>query len=356
MYATERSQAGPLRRQRGLSIIELMVGMVVALIVGLAASSSAVVFTASQRQGIGVGGVAVNVTTVLSALKNDASTAGLGFFGEGVYLCDKINISRGTVVLSDNANFVPVQVTRVGTFDRVDVIQASRVQSGASARLQVPTVGADAQVMSFLPSAVGDAVVLSPAAPGDPCLLRSVTANTPAAGDEPQKLTFAAGGLHNDGVFSVNPTYSSAGGSVTLMGGLSWNRYRLSGTDLVLDRPFDGVSVVLARNVIAFRAQYGVSSGVAGSKTLETWVDATGAWATINSLNINRVRAVRIGVVTRSPQREKENTAGVCEASLDKPRLFGAEVEPDVADWGCYRFRSAQVVVPMRNIVMGIKT
>ena len=36
---------------------------------GLAASGSAVLFTASQRQGIGVGGVAVNVNTALAAMK-----------------------------------------------------------------------------------------------------------------------------------------------------------------------------------------------------------------------------------------------------------------------------------------------
>jgi Tfp pilus assembly protein PilV len=78
---------GPRRRQRGVSIIELMVGLVVAMLVGLAATSSAVVFTASQRQGIGVGGVVVNVGTALAALKNDAATAGLGFFGDSRYLC-----------------------------------------------------------------------------------------------------------------------------------------------------------------------------------------------------------------------------------------------------------------------------
>ena len=339
-----------------MSIIELMVGLVVALLVGIAASSSAVVFTASQRQGIGVGGVAVNVSTVLSALKNDAATAGLGFFGEGRYLCDKLNLSVGPNVLADGIAFVPVQVTRVGALDRIDVLQASRVQSGASARLQVPTNGPDASVMSFLPGAVGDAMVLSPSAPGDPCLVRSVTAVTAAAGDDPQKFAFAAGGKHNDGVFTTNPIYSSEGGSVTQLGALTWNRYRLSGTDLVLDRPMDGASAVLARNVIAFRAQYGVSTGVAGSNTLQNWVDATGVFATVNSVNIPRVRAVRIGVVIRSPQREKANGAGNCEASLAKPQLFGAEVEPDVADWACYRFRSATVVVPMRNIVVGIKS
>ena len=42
--------------QLGLSIIELMVGMVIALLVGMAATGSAAMFTASQRQGIGMGG------------------------------------------------------------------------------------------------------------------------------------------------------------------------------------------------------------------------------------------------------------------------------------------------------------
>ena len=67
-------------------------------------------------------------------------------------------------------------------------------------------------------------------------------------------------------------------------------------------------------------------------------------------------RKVRVGVVVRSPQREKPNAAGECEASLDKPRLFGNEVEPDVLEWKCYRYRSAVVVVPMRNMLMGIRT
>lgn len=340
------------RRQRGFSIIELMVGMVVALIVGLAASSSAIVFTAAQRQGMGVGGVAVNVTTVLAALKNDAASAGLGFFGEGVYLCDKINISKGTTVLSDGAAFVPVRISRVGGLDQLDVIQSSRVQSGASARLQQPSTGADASLVSNLPGAVGDAVVLSPAGAGDPCLLRSITKNDLASGDDPQKLTFAAGGTFNDGTFATNPSYSSEGGSVTLLGGVGWSRYRLNGTDLVMDRLFDGTSAVVARNVMAFRLQYGVSSGVAGSKTLANWVDATGTWASVDSTTIARVRALRIGVVTRSPQRDKDCTG---PATVADPLEPANNITVDVSDPQCYRFRSATVVVPLRNLVLGIK-
>ena len=114
-------------------------------------------------------------------------------------------------------------------------------------------------------------------------------------------------------------------------------------------------SVVLTRNVIAFRAQYGIAAAGAGSTTLEQWVDATGGFAALDAATLPRVRAIRMGVVTRSPQREKPNAGGDCEASLDKPQLFGVEVEPDVADWQCWRYRVSTVVVPMRNLVLGLR-
>lgn len=362
MCATDRSSALVARTarraaQRGVSMIELMVGIVVAMLVGLAASGSAVLFTASQRQGIGVGGVAVNVSTVLSALKNDALTAGLGFFGESRYLCNQLNLGLGNVPYWDGTGFAPVRVTTVAGRDRVDVLQASRVEAGANVRLAVSTAGDKAALRTYLPAAAGDAVLLSPDTTGTPCLVRSVTAVTPSTDDTLQELTFAAGGPHNDAVFTSNPTFSDAGGGVTLLGQLRWTRYRLDGTNLVLDQPLTGATAVLARNVMAMRAQYGVSSAVVTtSRTLENWVDATGTFASLDAAAIQRVRAVRVGVVVRSPQREKPAADGTCDASTAKPQLFGATVEPDVADWSCWRYRTAVVVIPLRNLVVGIKS
>jgi type IV pilus assembly protein PilW len=358
MCADPRPQphGGGRRRQRGLSLIELMVGLVVALIVGLAASASAVMFGATQRQGIGVGGVAVNIHTVLAAVKNDAATAGLGFFGDARFLCGSLNLSTGATVHLDGAAFAPVRIQRVGGLDRLDVMQSTRVESGANVLLATSSNGSVANLRSLLPAVEGDAVLLSPPTPADPCTVRTVTAVTAATDDTPQQLVFGTGGLHNDGGFTTIPTYSDEGGGVTLLGQLRWQRYRLNGTDLLLERPLDGTSAVLARNVIGWRAQYGVSSTVLTSKTLEDWVDATGVFATLTPANIPRVRAVRIGVVVRSPQREKPNAAGVCEASTAKPVLFGATVEPDVSDWACYRYRTAVLVIPLRNLVVGIAT
>lgn len=342
--------------QRGLSIIELMVGLVVALLVGLAATSSAVMFGATQRQGIGVGGVAVNASTALAALKNDALTAGLGFFGDARFLCTRLNLSVGSTVHLDGAAFAPVRIEQVAGQDQLDVMQSARVESGANVLLDQPSSGVDAQLKSYLPAVVGDAVLLSPESAADPCTVRSVTAVTASTPDDPQKLDFASGGTFNDGSFTTPLSYGSSGGGVTLLGALRWQRYRLVGTNLVLERPLDGTSAIIARNVIGFRVQYGISSAVLTQKTLESWVDATGAFATLTAANIPRVRAVRMGLVMRSPQREKEGAGGACEASAAKPVLWGATVEPDVTDWACYRYRRAEVVVPLRNLVLGIKT
>ncbi len=351
MRADIRSLSAP---QRGVSIIELMIGLVVSLIVGLAATSSALMFSASQRQGIGVGGVAVNINTALMALKNDASTAGLGFFGESRYLCDKLNFSVGATIYSDGTPFAPLRITQTAGQDSIDVLQSTRVESGASVLLASPSTGTDASLKSMLPVNTGEAVLIAPATTGDPCLVRTVSASAPATDTTPQLLTFAASDSHNAASFSTNPIYGSsidsASGAVTLLGELRWQRYRLTGTNLVLEQPLTGASAVLARNVMMMRAQYGFSA--ASSKTLSGWTDATGAFATLDNSNIAQVRALRVGVVTRSPQRDK-----ACDgpATVPDPLDAAATVSVDVADPQCYRFRSAVLVIPLRNLVHGIK-
>jgi type IV pilus assembly protein PilW len=179
----------------------------------------------------------------------------------------------------------------------------------------------------------------------------NVTASTPTT---PQTFTFDNAGRFNQAAFSVAPLFAERD-RITLLGDLNWNRYRRDANTLVMDRPLTGDTVVIARDVIGLRAQYGIAAAAAGSTTLEDWQDATGAFANLDAATLPRVRALRMGIVTRSPQREKPDAGGNCEASLDKPELFGAVVEPDVADWQCYRYRVSVVVVPLRNLVLGLR-
>ena len=361
--APQRLRAGPARHQRGLSIVELMVGIVIALLVALAATGSAMMFTASQRQGIGAGGVAVNSSTALAALKSDAAAAGLGFFGvfntNSQFLCDTLDLSVNAATLIDGAAFVPVRITEEGTDDRVDLIYGNRVEGGANVLLDsaYATATGSADLMSFLPAAVGQAVLLAPPTPGGVCVVRSITAITASTDTTPQVLAFDNTGLHNKVAFSVPPAVAIRG-RVSLLGELAWHRYRRIGTTLVLERPFTGDSAVLARNVMALRMQYGVSAAV-GQTSLDDFVDANGAvFGALAAANLQRVRALRIGMITRSPQREKPPGGDVtkCEATPVIPQLFGENITTDVgADWRCYRYSTSTVVVPLRNLVYGMR-
>ena len=72
---------------------------------------------------------------------------------------------------------------------------------------------------------------------------------------------------------------------------------------------------------------------------------------------IRYIPNTRVGIVVRSPQPEKVNeSTGLCEASAAKPQLWGNTIEPDVADWKCYRYRTQIVVVPLRNVIFGIQS
>ena len=153
-------------RQRGMSIIELMIGIVVSLLVGLAAAGSAMMFTASQRQGVGVGGTLVNVGTVLSALKNDSANAGLGFFGDDIFLCNSLNLSVGGTVIANSASFAPLRITQGATSDqhRRGLFDAGARGCQRAAEHAHPTAPS-AELMSLLPVSVGPGRVAGAAHP-----------------------------------------------------------------------------------------------------------------------------------------------------------------------------------------------
>ena len=345
--------------QRGISLVELMIGIVVALLVGMAASGAAVFFNASQKQGIGTGGVLINTTTALSAMKEDISQMGLGFFGDSSYLCDDLNLSLDTNDLSQTG-FAPLQVSRAGNYDRVDIVYANAVAGGANVMLAAPATSASAAVKSYLPAASGAAVLFA----GKPdsairrCTVRTVTATTPAANPTtPQTISYDNGGLHNRFAFAAPINYGTDD-RVALLGGLSWQRYAVDANgNLTLTRRLDGgASAVLVRDVVAFKVRYGVTSGALNENAIVDWEPPTGVWSTLGPANIARVRAIQIGIVTRSPQMERRDAAGNCTASEAPPRLLEETLNTSTlpADWACYRYRTAVVTVPLRNVALGL--
>ena len=355
----------PPRPARGVSLIELMVGLVICLLIGLAASRSAQVFNAIQRQGVAVGSGNSNALSALAAIKEDVATGGVGFLADGAFRCTRLNMSVGNEVISNNAAFFPVQARRVGDNDQLDVVYAQDVSAGAWTDLKETTNGGDAVLNSMMPVVVAQqpTVLLARQRPdiGLPCLVRTVTASVPPDKDLKQRLTFGIAGAHNQGAFASAPDFKE-GDPVVALGSLNWNRYELQGTDLVISRRATNTFATLVPHVIAFRVQYGVTNA-ATTTTIQNWQNTdAGGWAALDNVNAPRVRAVRIGLVIRSAQREKEDPVdNKCKAVPDeqsKVVLFKdtptpVDITPPGTDWKCYRYRTVETVAPLRNLVAG---
>lgn len=343
--------------QRGMSVVESLVGIAVGLLVALAAAGTVQVFTASQRQGMAVGGSAMNAATALSMIKHDIGSAGLGFFGDGSPLCPLLNLSVGPVAVYNSSTFSPVNVSRVGVspYDKLELAFGTQVLAGATVYTEGSSDGTNAYLQTYLPASSPDVVLLAASAAVPVCTVRTVTQVVPSTATTPQQLVFGnAGSYNNTSVTFATPPSTEDGGQVSLLGNLAINAYAVDATTrtLTLSR-LNGTTTTLANDVIAFRVQYGVSAAP-GDPTLSSWVNGAD-FGKPTIANLSRIRAVRIGLVTRSAQREKAGPDGSCNASGNLPKLFDETMsDPDnPSEWRCYRYRVSSAVVPMRNIAMG---
>jgi type IV pilus assembly protein PilW len=330
-------------RERGVTLLELLVALLIAMLIALAAFASANAFGAAQRQAVSAGATSAQLVSTLSAIKAEVGSAALGFTIGGVNRCVAWNLVDGSFT-ADNAPFVPFAVTRDAATqsDRLDLVLASDVKAAAPVRLAAVASPSDNNLLlrGWLPVQAGERVLIAPREPGTACTVRTVRSSTDAvAGGAPYTLQLAAATSSFSSPFSYQPN-----DQVSVLGRLDRRRIELNDSgELVMTSSLLGVPAVLAEQVVAWRVQYGVAAP--GSSSIE-WVDPTGA-----SLDSTRVRALRLGVVARSPQRDKQ-----CDATTTLPQLFGADVDVSAADpasWRCFRYRRAETVVPLRNVAWG---
>lgn len=130
-----------------------------------------------------------------------------------------------------------------------------------------------------------------------------------------------------------------------------------------------------AANIVNIQAQYGIAP--AGSQSISCWVDATaaastgtcaatsGSWAAPNIADYQRIKAIKIAVVARSPLKEKPQataTGSTCNTTTAAPATWpsvtGSSSPPTIdlsadANWKCYRYKVYWTVVPLRNVIWG---
>lgn len=366
------------RRAAGFTVIELMVGIAVGLVATLAVAH-VLVSSEGQKRTVMAGAEAqVNGSLAIDMLRRRIAPAGYGFASVPLVMgCPLSAMYNSAAVPGLPARLVPVDIDD-GAANGPDTI---RVFYGGkrnfSAPLRVVAAGYDPNSVTFsqmfeVSSGVG---VEGPGAssPGDllvaakdsvlPCEMFEATGSpgetnlVPRADNasrwNPTKFPTAA---YGNGSFLVNLgrpvdiTYSIVDGSLrarTLSIGAN-------------GAPTYSAFVELFSDVVQMQAMYGKDTN--GDGTVDAWNTGDPA----NNDEWRQVIAVRIAIVTRSTQQEREvvtptepvwnvgnaiNIAGT--AACGSSKCLTLKVRKDNADqtWKYFRYRVYETIVPLRNMV-----
>jgi type IV pilus assembly protein PilW len=201
---------------------------------------------------------------------------------------------------------------------------------------------ADIKVANRFGLVVGDFFLLGQiTTPATPCIMGQVSALPTADITAVSHLSGAAYRYNKGGGLGQAFIANDVGEFYDLGKAFNFNTYSVNANkELVQQSVLTGNSLVIAENVMAFKARYGHDA--TGNGTIDTWdttIPTTSAgWAATTN--------IRMGLAVRNPQRE----AGLVTASPLTLWPNGPTITLS-ADDQHYRYRTYNVVVPLRNMI-----
>ena len=332
-------------RQRGFSLIETMVGVVIGMIAVLVIYQ---VFAAAE-------GIKRNTTSVGDAQQNGL----LSSFILGIELANASNgisysakeLGTCTPTTNPATSFRPIPVLIAdggapGTPDSFVVNYSMSQRLVATAPFTATAApGASYSVQSPLGFAVGD-IVLAISMSGD-CAPSRVTgvAGPDVSGVVTIAHTGAAVGFGNDALLmNLGPKNSGQRVSYDVSGGTLRSTALWTDTGAAQGTP---VPNPVASNIVNMKLLYGVDNGAGGTD----WVPATGQWSAANVLaagisQVGKIRAVRIGFVVQGEQFDKAKY----DADVLTPptwSLFDGLYTGPLTKG--FRYRTYEMTIPLRN-------
>lgn len=361
MNTTASSHADP--RQRGVTLIELMVGLLLGLVVVLV-TAQVLSFSEGQKRVTTSGGDAqVNGALGLYTLQREIQLAGYGLLSELMVLGCPLQANHATAGAM-NWTLAPVIITAGtgGAPDSVTVMYSDRSYAVPGIiSVNHPTTSDRFTVRSALGFAVNDIVFAVPAAYSATnwCGAYQVTSI-----ENTNQLVHGTASSWNSGG-QVAPTAGYLAGDRLLNAGrLVLRTFAVDANYNLQQRTLDlmtggMVSQDLFPQIVALRALYGKDTNADG--VVDTYDNIT---PTTNA-GWQQVRAVRIALVARSGayQKDEVTTASpvwdvgtaatitgtsVCGSS----RCLSLSVS-NLADWKHYRYSVFEVTAPLRNVIWG---
>lgn len=342
-----------IRRHRGFTMVEMMVGLALGLLASLAIFTAVSSFETQRRITAGGADMQQNGLLALYFLEQDLRMAGFGLIDgstvPGSLPCVQVNnVSIAPVRIADGGGSVPdIIITHRLDSDTGGIVTgggAAKLTSALSTTASITTMTVDNNKSIHL----NDNLLIPDAAMN--CTLVKAT-SIPAVNVTTPPIPAKAGVPAVPEVL-VPPvsTIINLGQGVpsfpAMQYGLDAN-YNLNHSE-------DGGKTwaPVAANIVNMQAQYGIAN--AGTQTVSCWTDATGNacggsnWANPPAADINRIKAIRIAIVARSAQRSPRIVTNAA------PSWYGGTISLNtVANWQNYRYKVYQTVIPVRNVIWG---
>ncbi|CAN1505522.1 Prokaryotic N-terminal methylation site [Methylophilaceae bacterium] len=336
-------------RQRGFTLVEIMVGLVIGMLATIVIIQVLSVFETQKRSTTGTADAQTNGSIALYNISREMQNAGYPLMpaASSALECTNLYID-GTPV--DISGISPVTITDGvdGASDSITIrygtTQRGGVPSpiGASPVDNVVTLGTAVSPGSNFGCAVDDVTLI---VSGTTCALSKVSPSP--------SLSL---GVTPPTVKLDDVTAAAAGANFACLG--TWNEivYRVSSGSL------QRAGVDSVADIVNIQAQYGISAaGLANTNPLfnqvTQWVDATAGdtWETPSVTNRNRIKAIRIAIVARNAKLEPADVSEKCSgAALEGPCSWvgGPEINllDDDANWKRYRYRVFETIIPLRNM------
>lgn len=364
------------KQQTGLSLIELMVGIVIGILAMLVILQMYQVFEGQKRTTTTGGDAQENGLFALTILERDVKMAGYGLTTSQTLGCTNYFTYRDTG--SGGApipgfSTAPITITNSTTgSDTVTLRSSSSLLGGApsSIREDMPQPSSIFKVNSVLGFAQNDLILV---VQGGNCTLMEVTmlnASALTVQHNPNQSQLSetnpsynppASCYTGGDICAGFPTYT-VGALVFNVSGISVKTYSVNTTNS--DAPFmqlaDNALPVtpIATQIVYMKAQYGIAATV-GSQNITNWVDATDDsagptatnWAAPTAADIRKIKAVRIAVVARSTQQESVVvTPSPLRLWLQDATSSGKTMTLTATEQ-LFRYKVYQTIIPIRNVM-----
>lgn len=372
------------RRQRGVSLVGLMVGMTIGLFALLVIVQVLGNSQLQRRATMGAADAQQTGSLAMWRLSRELRMAGAGLQNAPFAWGCQLNVSRGGATLlprsafpapfgtvPGNLRLQPVMV-RDGGGGVSDLLIAMGARPAAS-NVPMPVSVASSSAVgtgSTVGFAAGDLLLVSSINSVDDCFMGQVDATYVAAAGQAAPTTVPTGQ-------AASPFNSSSGFSA-LPSGRDWLLLNLGaapalsmfavapGTGLMqmdLLQPTAAAPVALAESVVNMQVLLGVDDGAGGGtaddNVIDEWVDASAApwdFATTSgpasAASQLRVKALRVALVVRSAERGGAQSPASLTLFADLPAR--QVVVPIAAADRAYKYQVYDSVIPLREQWMAL--